>query len=105
MTREELNKNWFLSDYNVDTDDQMDYYINERMCEIGDKAYLYDHAENELIEMEIIHIIRWTDDAKYYNKLLENEDVLLEGEDEYEADTSAEFITDNDSYLVWFKYV
>ena len=105
MTREELNKNWSLSDYNVDTDEQMDYYINERKCEVGDKAYLYNHAENELIEMEIIHIIRWTDDTNYYNKLLENEDVLLEGEDEYEADTSAEFITDNDSYLVWFNYV
>lgn len=105
MTREELNKNWFLSDYNIDTDEQMDYYINERKCKVGDKAYLYDHTENELIEMEIIHIIRWTDDPNYYDKLLENEDVLLEGEDEYEADTSAEFITDNDSYLVWFNYV
>ena len=78
MTRDELNKNWFLSEYNEDTDEQLDYYINERKCEIGDKAYLYDHADNELTEMKIIHIIRWTDDANYYNKLVENEDVLLE---------------------------
>ena len=37
--------------------------------------------------------------------MIENEDVLLEGEDKYEADTSAEFITDNDCYLVWFNYI
>ena len=103
MTREEL-KNWALSEYNEDEEDQLDYYINERKCDVGDKAYLYSHEDNELVEMEIIHIIARSDDMNYYNELLET-DVLLDGEDEYNADTSAEFITDNDCYLVWFKYV
>ena len=52
MTREEL-KNWELSEYNEDTDEQLDYYINERQCDIGDKAYLYSHEDYELTEMEI----------------------------------------------------
>lgn len=55
--------------------------------------------------MEIIHIIKRTDDVESYDSLMENDEVLLDGETEYNADTSAEFITDNDCYLVWFKYV
>ena len=102
MTREEL-RNWELSEYNEDTDEQLDYYINERMCDIGDKAYLYSHEDNELTEMEIVHRICRLDNADYYDSL--DEDVLLDGEDEYNADTSAEFITDHDCYLIWFKYV
>ena len=104
MTREELNKNWALSEYNEGEEDQLDYYINERKCNVGDSAYLYDHADEELTEMKIIHIICWSDNPDLYDELIENDDVLLDGEDEYEASTSAEFITDNDSYLVWFEY-
>jgi hypothetical protein len=44
------------------------------------------------------------DDPILYDYLVENEDVLLDGEDKFNADTSAEFIMDNDCYLVWFKY-
>ena len=104
MTREEL-KNWALSEYNEYTEEQLDYYINERQCDVGDKAYLYSHEDDELYEMEIIHIIARFDDEDFYDELLEDEDVLLDGEYKYDADTSAEFITDNDCYLVWFKYV
>ena len=102
MTREDL-KNWELSEYNEDTEDQLDYYINERKCDVGDKAYLYSHEDDELIEMKIIKIICRSDDEDYYDGL--DEDVLIDGETEYNADTSAEFITDNDCYLIWFKYV
>lgn len=105
MTLAELEKNWALSEYNENTEDQLDYYINECHCDVGDKAYLYDHAEDELTEMEIIHIISRMDDIELYDSQLENEDILLDGEDEYNADTSAEVITDHDCYLVWFKYV
>ena len=103
MTREDL-KNWALSEYNEDTEEQLDYYINEYKCDIGNKAYLYSHEDDELTEMEIVHIVSRMDDMELYDELLENEDVLLDGEDEYNADTSAEFITDNNCYLVWFKY-
>lgn len=103
MTREEL-KNWELSEYNEETEDQLDYYINERKCDVGDKAYLYSHEDNELTEMEIIKIIARSNDTKLYDELIVDDEVLINGEDEYKADTSAEFITDNDCYLVWFKY-
>ena len=102
MTREVL-RNWLLSEYNEDTGDQLDYYVNEKECNIGNKAYLYSHAEDEITEMEIIKTIFRSDNIEYYDSL--DEDVLLDGEDKYSADTSAEFITDNDCYLVWFKYV
>lgn len=98
-------RNWALSEYNEDTEDQLDYYINERKCDVGDKAYLYSHEDKELTEMEIIYIIERSNDMDYYDELLSDEDVLLNGEYEHDADTSAEFITDNDCYLVWFKYV
>ena len=102
MTRE-LLRNWLLSEYNEDTGDQLDYYVNEKECNTGSKAYLYSHAEDEITEMEIIKTIFRSDNIEYYDSL--DEDVLLDGEDKYSADTSAEFITDNDCYLVWFKYV
>lgn len=104
MTIEELN-NLALSEYNEGTEDQLDYYINEMHCDIGDKAYLYSHDDKTLTEMEIVHIIARSDDREFYDNLDEN--VLYENEREiaYNADTSAEFITDNDCYLVWFKYI
>lgn len=103
MTREELNNNWTLSEYNENTNDQLDYYINERACNKGDTAYLYSHENEKIIKMEIVEIIFRSDNIEYYDNFGEN--VLLDREVEYNADTSAEFITDNDCYLVWFKYM
>lgn len=105
MTKEFLDKNWILSEYNEDTDDQLNYYINGMKCDVGDIAFLYSYADNDLTAMEIIHVIRWTDNPEFYDELIKNEDVLLNGEEEYDASTSAEFIMDNDCYLVWFRYV
>lgn len=105
MTLNTLKRNWTVSSYNEDTDDQLDYYIKPSHSNVGDKAYLYNHEEEELTEMEIIYIIRRMDDPTLYDYLVEDEDVLLEGEDRLNADTSAEFIMDNDCYLVWFKYI
>lgn len=104
MTREKL-KNWTLSEYNEGKEDQLDYYINERKCKVGDDAYLYSHVDRKLTEMEIVHIISRMEDIEHYDSLLGNDDILIDGEDEYKADTSAEFITDNDCYLVWFRYL
>lgn len=97
-------KSWEVSSYNEGTAEQLDYYINERKAGVGDIAYLYSNEESKWSKMKILNIICRSDDPKKYHNLRENEDVLLDGEDEYGADTSAEFITDNDCYLVWFKY-
>ncbi len=105
MTKNYLEKNYVVSSYNENTNEQMDYYINENSCKKGDAAYLYLHEKNKIQKMEIVKIISRSCDPYVYDKLLENEDILLDGEDKYNADTSAEFITDNDCYLVWFKYV
>lgn len=104
MKIEDLRE-WAVSEYNEDTPNQLDYYLNEDSCEVGDVAYLYSHEDNELTRMQIVHLIARSNDWDRYSELLKNPDVLIDGEDEYEADTSAEFITDNDCYLVWFKYL
>ena len=52
--------------------------------------------------MNIVKTICRSDDISFYDGL--NTDVLLLGEDRYNADTSAEFITDTNCYLIWFKY-
>lgn len=103
MTIEELKNEWELSSYNEDTSEQLDYYMNTSKNNIGDVAYLYLHEDFELRELEIVNIIVRSDNPKYYDELLENDDVLINGEDNYDADTSAEFITDYDCYLVWFR--
>lgn len=100
----EFPKNWALSEYNEGTEEQLDYYILESRANAGDTAYLYNHYEREWEKMQIVHVTRKSDSPARYEDLLKNEDVLVDGESEYEADTSAEFITDNDCYLVWFKY-
>lgn len=104
MTLEQLELEWELSSYNENTNEQLDYYMDLRKNNIGDKAYMYSHESKQLQELEIVNIIVRSDNSKYYDNLLENDDVLIDGEDEYNADTSAEFIVDYDCFLVWFKY-
>lgn len=104
MTRENLEMEWEVSVYNEGKCEQLDYYMNLRKNNIGDVAYLYSHEDLELSEMEIVNIIARSDNPQYYDELLENDDVLIDGEDKYDAETSAEFITDRDCYLVWFRY-
>ena len=99
------NPNWIVSEYNEGTDKQLDYYINERYRNENDTAYIYFYEDKQLNELKIVKLICRTDDMEAYDKLVENEDVLLDGESKYNADTSAEFVTDNDCYLVWFKHV
>ena len=102
ITVEDIH-DFIISSYNEGTEDQLDYYIDERRCDVGDIAYLYYHDDETLTKMEIIHIIARSDNMELYDSL--DEDILCDRETEYNADTSAEFITDNDCYLVWFKYV
>ena len=97
-----LMNNYTVSSYNENTEEQLDYYIDENELSIGSEAYLYDYAENNITAMEIVNIIFRSKNPDYYDSL--PEDVLLNGEDKFNCDTSAEFITDNDCYLVWFQY-
>ena len=99
----DLEKNWLASDYNEN--DSLTYYINENHCDKGDIAYMYDAEDQRLDKLKIHKIISRADDLFIYDQLLENDDILLDGEEFYEAETSAEFITDDTCYLVWFDHV
>lgn len=94
-----------LSEYNEGTEEQIDYYVSVYNCKVGGEAYMYSHADDSTMELEVIHVVRRSDDVKFYDELSENENVLIEGEYKYHADTSAEFITEDDCYLIWFQYL
>lgn len=100
-----LEEGVLLSEYNEGTQEQKDYYVSEYGCRAGEKAYVYSHEDDSTTELEIIHVIRRSDDMAAYDELLKQENVLVDGESKYGADTSAEFITDDDCYLMWFKYI
>lgn len=99
-----LLQNWSDSEYNEDSDEEMVYFFDEHNCNVGDIAYMFVKENQELVKLEILHIIVRSTDPEQYDELISDEDVLIDGEDSYEADTSCEFITNNDCYLVWFKY-
>ena len=105
ITREYLEENREVSSYNEGTEEQIDYYIDGQNVRKGDKAYMYLHEGGELRELEILYSVVRSEDPAEYDRLLEEEDVLIRLEDEYGADTSAEFITDSDCYLICFKEV
>ena len=63
------------------------------------------HEDDELRELEIVHAIARMDNALLYDELIQDEDVLINGEEEYGADCSAEFTGMFSCYLVWFKEV
>lgn len=90
------------SAYNEDTDSELDYYIKEPPT-IGDFAWLYAKEYDTVQKMRIKQVVCRSDDVEAYDA--NSEDILIDGESEYDADTSAEFITNNDSYLVWFDYM
>ena len=50
MTREFLEENWAVSSYDEDTMCQIDYYIDEGNCSVGNKAYMYSHLDEELVK-------------------------------------------------------
>ena len=100
-----LEEGVLVSEYDEGTQEQKDYYVSQYGCMAGEKAYMYSHEDDSTTELEIIHVIRRSDDMAAYDELLKNENVLIDGESKYGADTSAEFFTDDDCYLMWFKYI
>ena len=103
VCREYLEDFWDVSSYDEGEDCQIDYYLKKDDNVAGDTAYMYSHEDDELRKLEIVHIISRSADPDAYDKLLEDDDVLVYGEGEYGADCSAEFILLCDSFLVWFK--
>lgn len=98
-----LNTCWNSSEY-TDANETTGsiYYFQERRCEPGNIGYLYSIDDDEISKLRIVNCIARSENPKEYDNY--NEDILLDMEDLYEADTSCEFITDKDCYLVVFKY-
>ena len=105
VCREYLEDCWDKSSYDEGEDCQIDYFLKKDDNAAGDTAYAYYHEDDELRKLEIVHIIARSADPDAYDKMLEDDDVLINGEEEYGADCSAEFILLCDSFLVWFKEV
>ena len=85
--------NWISSEY-----EGCSYHV-QMPISAGSLAFLVDAGD--VSTMEVIHAIHRSDDMDCYDNLSEN--ILLDCENKYNADASAEFITDKDCYLVWFK--
>lgn len=98
MTRKELaNKpKWLSSDFVNE-----EYFLEKGKYEAGCDAYVYDKGDDTLTHLIIIHSILRSDDPKAYDS--RSEWALIDGDDEYGADHSCEFITDDDCMLVWFE--
>lgn len=96
-----LREHWAVSSYNEGEEEEIEYFFNT-MSEVGGDAYVYNHEDDELIPLKIIHMICNLDDMERYEELSADEDVLLNGESEYNADASCEVITDDACYLLWF---
>lgn len=90
------------SSYDEGKSDEHTFYMNERKCEIGNVGYLYDKAGDRFYKLKIVKTICRSDNAERYDNY--SSDILVDNEDTYGADTSAEFITEHDCYLVWFVY-
>lgn len=93
-----------ISSYNEGTKDYLEFRLYIGDAKVGSSGYLYRCSDKRVITMKVVHIIKRSDDMKLYDDLIKNDNVLINGETEYNADTSAEFIFDEDCYLVWFKY-
>lgn len=98
-----LFRNWCVGSYNEDTKEQEDYYLDVSHCGRGDIAYMYSRERKGFVKLEIVACLRRSDDMAFYDEL--PEDTLLDGESLFSATRSAEFITDDDCYLVWFDYL
>lgn len=72
------DEQYTCSSYNEDTNEELDYFIDESNCYVGDTAYLYSKEDDALYEMKIEHIIKRSDNVKFYDSLIENDNVLLE---------------------------
>ena len=94
---------YILSECDEGTPDAVCFMLDKQKHGVGDIAYKHIYETDEIKELKIVHIIKRSDDMERYNELVKDDDVLVKGEEKYMADTSAEFIFDEDCYLVWFK--
>lgn len=96
---------WYRSDYQPDDiAENFSYYIHKDDHSFGDIGYMRS-SDGTFTKLKIVHIISLSENKAAYQLLSDDVDVLFKGEKMFEADTSAEFYTADDMFIVWFKIV
>ena len=86
-------------DYEISEYEDIIYYAKDN-AKVGDFAYAYDIADDRYYELKIIEKISRSCDTNKYEELVEGVEF-----DNHEGDFCCELITDNDCYLLWFKFI
>lgn len=96
-------ENWYESSYEEGTSEEFSFFVDPVKCHAGDLAYVYLWQLKKLVQLEIVKVIKRSEGFDAYDELVRDDLVLVKKEVEYGADTSAEFILENDCWLVWFR--
>ena len=94
MKKEELenNKSLFTTEYDLET-------VFVEGFEVGNSGWVIDNNTYEVEDVEIVLVVKRSDDRQFYDE----EDIFNRAPDNY--DLSYEFVTDDDCYYVYFKYM
>lgn len=94
---------FFESWYNENTKEEQCFIISSEHHKHGDVALLkYSYSDN-IISLKILHIITRSEDIDHYDNIFQED--ILHMEEVFKSDYFAEFITEDDCYMVWFKEI
>lgn len=93
-----IAKELMITDYN-------DREIGTTGFEIGDLLVVHSKGESENCLAVITAVQSYHEDADSYEKFLEGDEEIQEFLNQPEADGSAEWITENDQYLVCWEEI
>lgn len=93
-----IAKELIITDYN-------DREIGTTGFEIGDLLVVHSKGESENCLAVITAVQSYHEDADSYEKFLEGDEEIQEFLNQPEADGSAEWITENDQYLVCWEEI
>lgn len=93
-----ITKELIITDYN-------DREIGTTGFEIGDLLVVHSKDESENCLAVITAVQSYHEDADSYEKFLEGDEEIQEFLNQPEADGSAEWITENDQYLVCWEEI
>lgn len=93
-----IAKELMITDYN-------DREIGTTGFEIGDLLVVHSKGESENCLAVITAVQSYHEDADSYKKFLEGDEEIQEFLNQPEADGSAEWITENDQYLVCWEEI
>lgn len=97
--------NWLKSVCNKNLSSEVRFYLNPEECKPGDIAYCYSDKTVKLLLIQ--KIISEKDNKEQYQTIINREDsiedILSTGELFFNADLSADFVSNDGRILVWFK--